>query len=277
MNEQELQKIIKAADNLDPLPSTAIELTRLVGDPQYSMNAVVQLMSKDAALTARLMRVANSVLYGGQRPVRDVAEAVVRVGSGVVASMAMGVAIRGRLSGAAPAYGYGEGELWKHSVATSLAAECLPRFTKTIVPREAITAGLLHDIGKLALSRFLDKPTLARLSEAQRDGTDSSSAEWKTLATDHSAIGGMMAENWRLPRGIRLAVAHHHNPEEVELPTSDVVHVANAVAGTIGVGKGAAEPNPDVLKRLRLHPEAWDSLCALTNNSLEEVMQRYTD
>src|SRR5262249_9675574 len=140
-------------------------LASLLSGPDWSMHEVEECVAYDQALTTKLLRIANSALWFRSHAIGSVRDAVMRIGSGTVVALVMGAGVQRRMAKALPQYGLREGDLWKHSVASALAASVLDSMTRVEVPVEAFAASLLHDIGKLVMGRVL----AAREKNSPRD------------------------------------------------------------------------------------------------------------
>jgi putative nucleotidyltransferase with HDIG domain len=148
------------------------------------------------------------------------------------------------------------------------------RRTSVPVRPEAVTAALLHDVGKVLLDEALDASHLARLRDAwTRQAQPRLDAERDVLGIDHAALGGLIVAHWGLPASVVDAVTRHHAPSESPTPTCDTVHLANGVAKLTGFGPLIAELDGpierDVLDRLALDPSDIHLLCG----DLAERMQ----
>lgn len=228
----DLDRLIRQANDLEPLPATAARLAAIAADPDTGVREVVELVSFDQALTARLLRFANSAAVGSREPITTVQAAIHRLGTGTVVTVAMGNAVKGKLDAAVPAYGLGEGELWRHSVACALAVETLAAVGKVAVPGAAFTAALLHDVGKLVLARFLEPEILEVLREARQQGHLSPlEAESQVLGVHHAELGGLIAQHWQLPEPIVWGISHHHGPtDETDDDVAGIVRLADLLA-----------------------------------------------
>ena len=186
--------LVKAAQGLDPLPATVARLASLVVRPDWSLNEAAHLVEFDAALTGRLLRLANSAAMAGLSPVNTARDAIMRVGIGPALAFAAASGLRKELKRALPEYGLTDGQLWRHSVASALAVEPIARRSRTPVPPECFTAALIHDIGKIVLARFLSPEQLRWLADA-RDlgGLSSLQAETEVLGVNHAGLGGQIA------------------------------------------------------------------------------------
>ncbi len=147
----DLGAISRAASCFEPRPTSAARLASLVADEIPDVARIVEVVAYDQALTAALLRRANSSWSASRSEITTVKDAVIRVGAGPVVVLALDVNVRTRLFCEIPAYGLGERELWNHSVAATIAAECLMPLSKRRLPTETPTAALLHDVGKLVM------------------------------------------------------------------------------------------------------------------------------
>ncbi len=276
----DLDALANAASCLDPLPTSVTRLAAMVcGDVTPDLVDVIDVVTYDQALTATLLRAANSSWSASRVAITTVRDAVVRLGAAAVFSTALGVGVRGRLVSAIPEYGLAEGELWRHSVAASLAAELIVRVSPMQLPMETVTAALLHDVGKLVMCRFLSSELLALLDASRADGGRTRmEAESAVLGVHHAELGGLILQCWSLPERLVRAVAYHHRPEHGLDIACYGVHLADVVAK---IATGVTDDNADAelveatLFALRLGADAVDEIVAATGSRLEEVLARY--
>jgi HD-like signal output (HDOD) protein len=286
-----LQKdFVDAVKQLEPLPPTIARLTALLAGADWNMHELEECISFDQALTTKLLRIANSALWFRSHAIGSVRDAVMRIGSGTVLALVMGAGVQRRMSRPIPCYGLGEGELWKHSVASALAASVLDAQTDAEVPVEAFAGALLHDIGKLVMARVLT----ARDQAAKRDShgmrrLDSPETEVEVAGLDHSALGGVVASHWQLPERLVTAIAFHHTPLETEDAIASVVYAADVVAHRAQAllqkdGGDAAAPAsaPEnelaraVFDRLEVTPAELEGVVAEVGDELDDVLRRYS-
>jgi HD-like signal output (HDOD) protein len=255
-----LDQIIAAADALEPLPATTARLVQLVGTAHVELDEIAELIAFDQAMTLALLRAANSAFSASAEPVATVKDAVSRMGTGEVLHLAAAFGLRPFLQARLPAYGLGEGALWRHSVAAAVAAQTLPDFCDVILPPEGFTAAMLHDVGKLVMGRFLSPEILAFMQRAQEtDQLDRTAAEAQLFKIHHGQLGGQIAKNWRMPPRVVLGITHHHEPGPGADVICDLTYLANHVAKRIEAGlyggKFQAPIDPEALARLGLTVE----------------------
>jgi HD-like signal output (HDOD) protein len=268
----DLDAVCRSARDLEPLPVSVTRLIALLADEDTPISAVAQVVSYDPALTGRLLHLANAAARRGSSPVVTVQDAVVRLGTGAVLTLSVSSAIKRRMSRAIPEYGLSEGDLWRHSVAAAVAAELLPRFAGRSLPPETATAALLHDVGKLVMSRYLRPPVLELLEQARGSGLQRLEAEREVLLVHHGELAGLMAQAWRLPESIVQAIGAHHDPASVDSPLAYAVHLADVVAKAIGAGLEDDNANPvadtEAMAVLQIRPDVLGAWC-------QQVAERY--
>jgi HD-like signal output (HDOD) protein len=275
----DVNRLVRSTPELEPLPISVTRLACLVANENTEMAEIAQVIAYDQILTSSLIRAANSAGYGGRAPVSTVRDAVVRVGTGTVLAVAMSASVGKRMSRPLPQYGLSEGDLWAHSVATAVAAECLPRFAGVRIPPEAMTAALLHDLGKLVVSRIMTPESIALMAKVHDQLKARLAAETRVLHTDHARLGGEVAATWGLPASIARGIGHHHDIPGTMNTIPCAVHVADVVAKDIGVGLEEENRDPEtlryVLSQLSIGPADYERLCVASAQRFHEVRARY--
>ena len=274
----DLDSLAQAASNLEPLPASVARLAAAVAVTDPDLNEIIDVIQYDQALTATLLRSANSAASGSLNPVKTVRDAVIRLGTGSVLWLAVQSSARRRLQRAVPEYGLSEGELWRHSVGASLAAAALHRYASASIPAEASTAALLHDIGKLLICRFLSDDTLVTIHRAQEDGLTRIEAEREILGVHHAELGGLMVQYWGFPESIQRGIAYHHTPDEGVDGICYATHLADVVAKELADQR---DDNPDLeafahaMYELGLTVDDYDRLSTETEITYAEVLESY--
>ena len=277
----DLDALAQAAACLEPLPVSTLRLARLIcadGDGP-DLSRVIEVVQYDQALTALLLKAANSSWSASRTAITTVQDAVVRLGSGHVFSMAMGLNVKGRMTIPVPEYGLSERELWDHSVAASVAAELIVRQSPRQLPVETVTAALLHDVGKLVMARFLPAELLEVLDNGREvSGYTRMQAEADLLGVHHAELGGLILQCWALPEALVRGVTYHHTPDVSVDPVAYGVHLADVAAKIM---TGAADDNPDLesfahaIHELELSSDEFNDICGVANDRFQEVLQQF--
>lgn len=222
----DIKKLIHSANAITPLPETVTRLMALLGNNNTNISDIEEVFSYDAALSARILRQANSALSGSRNSIGTIPAAVVRLGFDSVFALAVSVSTKEELNTALPAYGMDESTLWQHAQAARLIVEGLRKFAKMPMPAETQTAALLHDVGKIVMARHLDPEVLKILKAASKDGQSIDiDAEREILEVHHGELGGLIAQHWQLPTIVVRGIWFHHEPEACPEEDRRVAHI----------------------------------------------------
>jgi putative nucleotidyltransferase with HDIG domain len=254
--------------DLPPASTAGLKLLGLLNQPEIGNDDVVRVVKQDAVLTAKLLRACNSPALGLKEPTMSVDHAVLILGHRQLFQMVTGLAFRGLLSGRLCAYALDDGALWCHSLLAATAAELAlaDGLDLDISTPTAFTLGLLHDLGKLITSQFLDWPSMVAMRRHRAQGRSLCQAERDVLGTDHAEVGAGLLYLWHLPAQIVEAAALHHQPVYTPRPqASALVWFADLVAhraeGTESSGEILTpQTGSEVLAALNSNPEKLDSL-----------------
>lgn len=261
MSAATLEEVLGRVRQIPSLPVIVTELLASMDRENIDTAYLVGKISQDQGLAARVLKVANSAFYGLTSRVSAVSEAVTVLGFHAVRSLALAAGIV-KLLPAPAADAFDRPAFWQHAIGTGVCARILAaRLGKD--PETAFSAGLLHDIGKLALHAYFPDLFAAVLARCAADGCTMVEAEQAVLGFDHAAIGYEVARQWRFPPAIQQAIRDHHRPDVDPAFMSDVVHVANVLCDALDIGNGGDDLVPSLSagawERLGLD---WDALGA---------------
>lgn len=273
------QEIVAKLTELPPVSQSALKLLSLLGDPQLDNDEVVRTLKYDNALTARLLRACNSSLFGFEETVASVDQAVLILGYEKILQIVLTLAFGEAMGVPVEAYAFEAEDLWRHSLMTAAAAEMLVQ-TDTLPQMDrsaAYTAGLLHDIGKLAINQVLEPDQLASFRHLLADHRlPRVEAEKKVIGADHAEVGAFLLYSWCLPHNIVEAVANHHQPVLDPFPQlSAATCLANSIAHLASTDLASAgytlRMDSQLAQSLGLTDEKGERLVAEVHESLEEV------
>lgn len=273
MDGEKLRRIMLQVKSFPGMPATAARLLPLLQNPDTSTNKIEEILKYDPGLTANILKLTNSAYFGLPSRVSSVRQAIMLLGWKRLSQLVMTMCMSALMKKPVPGYDLPRGELWRHSVAVSVAADLLVKFLSIRNADEVFTAALLHDIGKLVLGDYV-QGDLAKIQAMAAKGISFDVAEYVVLGTNHATIGARILQSWALPQELVNAVNWHHDPENCDryCVLSDVVHVADIVGRRVGFGKGrdgqALEPSLEVAERLGVNQQQFD---ALAEQTLQEV------
>jgi len=275
------EQILQQIEQLHSLPALPMVVQTLTHDIQTStsrMDQIARLLTHDQALTARILRLANSPFYATREPVRSVSHALPLLGLRTVATLLMKV---GLFDQAQEARGF-----WLHALGTACAARAVARVSGLDRLDVAFTVGLLHDIGKLALRQTLPEQAAAVAAVVQERGCLIREAETAVLGLDHCRIGLVVAKRWSLPPECVAAIGQHHSvaaADERTRPWAACAHVADILARAMLIGNGGDQGipilDPAAMDSLRLDRSRFDDLFTTAEEelSLAEVFFNILD
>lgn len=236
--------------HLPTLSASATRLLAAVGRDDADLSTLVGIIESDVALTARVLKVANSPYYGYDRSIDGIDRAVVLLGLGVVRNVAVAASLDPMFRGGRITTGFHIGELWQQSLAAAVIAEHIARQRAPALGPVAFLGGLLHEVGWLVhLQR--DPHGLAELIGMCEQAPHPSTAallrtEQERFGAGHDELGAALLRHWHLPEHVCAAVATHHDiaPMTSEGELGGIVHSADELARRLGFGT-CLEPGPD--------------------------------
>jgi putative nucleotidyltransferase with HDIG domain len=263
----ELTQVVQRLRDLPALPSIVLDLISSFGREDVDVATLAEKMSRDQAMAAKILRLANSSFYGLPARVKTVRQAIVVLGFDSARAMAVAGNVIDRFGGGARHH-VDVARFWRHSIATALCARSLARHAG-LDQDAAFIGGLLHDIGRLVLAISLPEQYARVAAECERDNISLSAAELRVLGVDHERAGQLLAEAWKFPPAIQRAIGQHHAPAAADLADiPGVVHVANGMVH-------ALDPNGRVAQaaaaNLGLLPEQVQAVCRETEGQFEEA------
>ena len=219
---RDVQDLLSRMDELPPLPAVAMKVIGMADDARTSALDLAQVLSTDQALTAKLIRISNSAYYGFARRVSTVREAVLVLGFKQVRTVAVGASVMSAFNGPKRDDVFDLDLFWGHSVAVAVASEAVAKKTRAAKPEDAFTAGILHDIGRLALRQLLPAEFRQAVEIARSGEMPLHEAELETTGFAHDEVGRTLGEMWKFPTHLIDAISGHHDerlsPERDGLP-----------------------------------------------------------
>ncbi|MBW2185688.1 MAG: HDOD domain-containing protein [Deltaproteobacteria bacterium] len=222
------EEIIAAIKEVPLLSPSASQLLQLSANSDHDISEVVDIVKCDAALTARVLKIVNSVAYGLVHEVTTIERAVGYLGERMVAGIALGDSASALFHKELEGYDGPKSELWNHDLRTAIASREIAKQSKQpLSPDLAFTAGILHAVGKAVLSDFLQQTANDVLTSIDgHEVTDYLAGERELLGIDHTEAGYELARNWELPESLQCAIRYHHRPAEAP---PEYQHLAYAV------------------------------------------------
>jgi putative nucleotidyltransferase with HDIG domain len=261
----ELEEQIEQTVTIPTVPTTLLEIDQIVNNPDGSAAAAAEVVAKDPAIATKVLRLANSSIYGLKAQVCDIPHAVSILGLRVLRNMVVQATVLEEFGNSdQDVEGFDLDYLWDHSVKTGVAARALAKMSPVefgLDEEVAYTAGLLHDIGKILLIENAAAGYRQALALSKEKGLHLFHAEHKVFGYTHAEVGAVLAKTWNLHPSLCAAIQFHHIPSKdpETWALGCLVHVANGVAHEVNDQKQlyrGQELRPEALQVLHLSEEA---------------------
>ncbi|MEI6208253.1 MAG: HDOD domain-containing protein [Desulfuromonadales bacterium] len=250
-----LERLVEETSTVYSLPLFYERMNETINHPRSSIEDISKIITEDLGLTARLLRLANSPMFGCYARVDSITKAVTIIGTQQLRDLALAASVMGIFKGI-PEELLNMTSFWRHSIACGIIARSLAVYRRESNVERLFVAGMLHDVGQVVLAAARPE-AIRELLEAQRDtGRLYPELERERLGFDHSGLGGTLLNKWKIPASIVEPVACHHNPgsaEQFRLETA-LIHIADIVCQAIELGQGAEWGVPP------LDEPAWERL-----------------
>lgn len=257
-------ELVSGDVELASLPEVHVRLLDALGKDETGPAELAAIIGRDPSLAARLLRLANSPVYGLRGPVDSISRAVTMVGQKELSTLVTGLAAVSAFSDIAP-------ELcdmrmfWRHAAACGVYASLLARSVPGLASDRGFVGGLLHDLGQLVILRKLPAAAGRALILSRVEGLPISEAETAVLGFDHAAVGRTLLAGWNFPPALVAMTGDHHHPDGTPAARETaLIHVADILAQAWDWPAFSGPPTP------ALDEPAWHSL-GLSESVLAEA------
>jgi putative nucleotidyltransferase with HDIG domain len=242
---QTAEEFVQNASELPVMPPIAAEVVRKAEDPDTDLASLAQLISRDASLAVRVLKIANSSFYSMPRKIETLHQGIVLLGYSTLRSVVVAASMKDVFA----RFGLAERLLWEHAVAAGFAAMTVARHVGGMSKDEAFVGGLVHDVGKLVLYSQAEQQYQEVMRAVYADEMAAVDAEREVFGFDHAEVGQLVLSKWRLPDRLSGAVGGHHELERAEpfegaKPVAALLCVADLMC--LREGFGRRKPKPDL-------------------------------
>ncbi len=237
LSSKEARALVAHIEGLPAMPAAAMRLLSAIGR-DLDFTQIDHIVRSDEAIAARVLRIANSVVYNPRGGTVMLPDAVRRLGTRALVRIAMETEIGGLLAEGGRAYGMRRGDLSEAAVGGAIAAGLI---AKRVSADEGLcfAGALLRDVGKIVIDSLAGPAALDALAD-RSEGLPFLECEHAQFGADHAELGAALAQQWKLPDSMaRLIRLHHTPPQDPPDLACDVVHAADWVARFAGLGLGA--------------------------------------
>lgn len=258
------KEILARIGEIPPMPHVAAQLLSKLNDPETTVQSLQEVIATDQTLSARLLQIANSSLYGNMREVSVIGEAVMRLGFNAIRSWLLSTVTRAVF--VAGGSSSAQHRLWRQSVLCAMGAQLLAERSGKADPELAFVAGLLQNIGLLLLARNHPEVFLEIHENCSESQMPYHEGERQALGFDHADLGSLLLQKWGLAVELVEAVARHHRLELAGEARGLAAVIALAEEMAFRLGEGPTEAterslaDEEAAAVLELEPEVVESV-----------------
>lgn len=232
-NDQEIRYQISQIRELPPLPQSVQRLIEIIQNEVESSEELESIISYDQAVTANVLKIANSSYYGYRKMVKAISRAIVIIGFDQAKSICLCTLLMNFFSNGRSIDPVFRERLWKHAFSTSKVASEISRHRPWMHCEEAAVLGLLHDIGHLVMAAYFGDQFKFIMDLASKRKSPPWYVEMQ-MGFVHTEIGKYLARRWALPESFQAVIEFHHSPDRCSSYRSEVrlIYLADVIANS---------------------------------------------
>lgn len=263
----ELEDLIDSTVTIPTIPTILLEINQIFTSPDGSAQMAAEVIEKDPAIAAKVLRLVNSSFYAPKTPVSAIPLACSILGLKVIKNLVVQATVIDEL-GASTESEFDTQWLWDHSFKTALAARLLCKHSPIqagLDLDDAYTCGLIHDVGKIILLQNQTEDFIGALRASREKNVPLAKIEGESFGFSHAHVGGLLAQRWKLAESVQAAVMYHHSPatEADDWAKGFLIKAANTVAHQVSDGNSGYVPDisdDDALLALQIEDATLDEI-----------------
>jgi len=270
-----IEEIVQDVSTIHSLPLFYTRLDETINHPRSSISDIGKVISEDQGLTARILKLANSPLFGYFAKIETISQAVTIIGIQQVRDLALALSVMDVFAGI-PKELINMEQFWRHSIATGLTARLIATSQRESNLERFFVAGILHDVGRLIMFIRLPEVCMGMLEECKASKRLLYQLEREQLLFDHADVGGNILRKWKIPPSVAEPVEYHHKchragqyPRETSL-----LHLADVIAHGLEIGNSGEIFVP------QLDEKVWDSINLspfLLSSLIKQIDKTFTE
>ncbi|MFH1673170.1 MAG: HDOD domain-containing protein [Pseudomonadota bacterium] len=230
------------------------QINEAINNPRSSATQVAKIISNDSGLSAQLLKLVNSAFYNFPSKIDTISRAVAIIGTKQLSTLALGTCVTSAFQGV-PSDLINMRSFWEHSIACGIIARLISSYKNNINTERFFLAGLLHDLGRLIIYKYLPAQAKQALLRARKTNNLLYKTEKEIMGFNHTVMGSILLKEWKLPVILENTIRHHHSPEasQMSLETS-IIHLSDIVTNALGIGTSGEQLVPP------LDVTAWEDI-----------------
>ena len=263
--ENKLENILSRTGELPPMPHIATKVISLTQNQNSTAKDIQLVISRDQALTAKILKMSNSALFGRSRTITTLSNAIMMLGFYTIRSLVVANTTRSLFGSGRK---FVDNLLWQHSIASAIVARNISTRLRYADPEEAFIAGLLHDIGKMILLKTLGDEYHHIFQDTYNNSFKFLDTENDQLGFNHTDVGALLARKWNFSKKLEDAIAFHHDPAKAadDSKLTAIISFANDICLKMGIGVEKCED-------LNIEASDASAILGLNNNRGNELYE----
>ncbi len=231
-----VRRLLKKIDNLPTLPDVHLRISRALDAPDADLGRVGEMIALDPVLSARLIRMANSALFGSTSRAETIQDALMRIGTRETRNLVMTAAVIEVFDGKSSKIDLQQ--FWTLSLASALCARRIARDVQFASPEQAYLGALVHCLGEIVLSIYYPDRFEKAVKDAEKNRSTLIESEWIEFGFTHTALCRVMLDYWNFPEPVAEAVEYHLDPAEAptQAVLASVIFAADRICRELGFG-----------------------------------------
>ena len=270
---EKARQLVDKVGEIPPIPGVILESMSLLNDPSVTVKRIQEQILLDQALTAFILKVANSAHYGLRREVSTITYAINLMGYNTTKSILLAYLTKNlyRTKGSKMI----QNALWKHAIASAVFGKKIAELHRHVNVEEAFISSLLHDIGKSVLLKNRTEEFEEIVSEEFNADVISVNIEMKKLEFTHVEVGYVLMSKWRFSENIIESLIYHHNIQEYygDNPMVPIVSLANKLSHTNGYAFRPGERDMFEAQILKLSKQQIEDIQARGKDEIEVLLE----
>jgi len=252
------EKIRISVNNLPTLPTIYSQLSHAMEDPMATSEKIAKIISSDQTSAFKVLKVANSPLYGLHGKIDSISQALIYLGHNEVKDIVFALSVMKMFSKDKNIRGLRPVDLWAHSIGVGVITRNIGLAIGEKNVENYFLAGVFHDIGKIIFLEFAVKEYQNVIDIVTEKKCPIKDAEKEVFGIDHADAGQILADKWRIPQNIQDIILNHHTGQKTKGTNTLLasVHLGNILAHILGFGFSGdnliAQPNPVIWDTLKL-------------------------
>jgi len=265
------ETIVKHETELTSFPDIFFRIKEVLEDESASADRIAKVVSTDMSLSAKLIKLVNSPLYGFSQTIDSISRAVALVGGKELSTLALGISAINYFKDIPPELIDMEA-FWRHSITCGIFAKILAGTQTGLSPERFFIAGLLHDVGRLILFKKLPYASTEAMLFARENSIPLPEAELSVMGFIHTDISKPLLAAWKFPEGLSSMINYHHNPMEFPNPLEPaIIHVADSLSNAVEIAQGGMYVMPV------LDEQAWELLGIQSEPAIRDAVEQYSE